>query len=51
MKLALGLSFLAFTLFAGLALWARVRVEVAKSRLARAEEDAIDLGLDDRNEG
>jgi heme exporter protein C len=51
MKLALGLGFLAFTLFAVLALWARVRVEVAKSRLARAEEDAIDLGLDDRNEG
>jgi heme exporter protein C len=51
MKLALGLGFAAFTLFAVLALWARVRVEVAKSRLARAEEDAIDLGLDDRNEG
>jgi heme exporter protein C len=50
MKSALMLSFLAFTLFAVLLLWARVRVEVAKSRLARAEEDAIDLGLDDRNE-
>jgi heme exporter protein C len=48
MKLALALSFTAFTLFAIALLWARVRVEVAKSRLARAEEDAIDLGLDDR---
>jgi heme exporter protein C len=51
MKLALGLGFAAFTLFAVAALWARVRVEVGKSRLARAEEDAIDLGIDDRNEG
>jgi hypothetical protein len=31
-------------------LWARVRVAVAESRLARLEEDAIDLGLDDRTE-
>lgn len=45
MKLALGLSFLAFTLFAITLLWARVRVELAKHRLARAEEDALDLGL------
>ncbi len=51
MKLALGLGFAAFTLFALAALWVRVRVEVGKSRLARAEEDAIDLGIDDRNEG
>lgn len=51
MKMALGLSFLAFTLFAFALLWARVRVETAKSRLARAEEDAIDLGLDTRTEG
>ena len=50
MHLALGLSFTAFTLFAIALLWARVRVEIAKSRLARAEEDAIDLGLDDRTE-
>jgi heme exporter protein C len=50
MKLALLLSFCAFTLFAIALLWARVRVELAKSRLARAEEDAIDLGLDDRTE-
>jgi heme exporter protein C len=51
MKLALGVSFFTFTLFAIALLWARVRVEIARSRLARAEEDAIDLGLDDRNEG
>lgn len=50
MKLALTLSFLAFTLFAVALLWARVRVELARSRLARAEEDAIDLGLDTRTE-
>jgi heme exporter protein C len=50
MKLALTLSFIAFTLFAVALLWARVRVEVAQHRLARAEEDAIDLGLDTRTE-
>ncbi|HEY2511846.1 MAG TPA: cytochrome c biogenesis protein CcsA [Polyangiaceae bacterium] len=50
MKLALGLGFLAFTLLAIALLWARTRVGVASSRLARAEEDAIDLGLDDRND-
>ncbi|WP_394826624.1 cytochrome c biogenesis protein [Pendulispora albinea] len=50
MKLALMLSFLAFTLFAIALLWARVRLEVAKNRLARCEEDAIDLGLDDRDD-
>jgi heme exporter protein C len=51
MKIALGLGFFAFTLFAVAVLWARTRVVVAESRLARAEEDAIDLGLDDRIEG
>jgi heme exporter protein C len=50
MKLALGLSFAAFTLFAVTLLWTRVRLEVAKSRLREAEEDALDLGLDDRME-
>ncbi len=50
MKLALGLGFLAFTLLAVLLIWARARVELARSRLARAEEDAIDLGLDTRAE-
>jgi heme exporter protein C len=50
MALALALSFTAFTLFAIALLWARVKVELAKSRLARAEEDAVDLGLDTRTE-
>jgi heme exporter protein C len=51
MKLALGGGFLCFTLIAALMLWARARVELAQSRLARAEADAIDLGLDTRTEG
>lgn len=50
MKIALGLGFLAFTLLAMLLLWARTRVELGQSRLRRAEEDAIDLGLDKRTE-
>jgi heme exporter protein C len=50
MKIALGLSFCAFTLFAIALLWARTRLELGRERLARAEEDAIDLGLDDRSE-
>jgi heme exporter protein C len=50
MKLALTLSFCAFTVFAIALLWARVRVELAKNRLAQAEEDAVDLGIDDRTE-
>jgi heme exporter protein C len=51
MYVALFLGFLAFTLLTAALLWARTRVGIAESRLARAEEDAIDLGLDDRNEG
>jgi heme exporter protein C len=51
MKFALMLSFIAFTLFAIALLWARVRVELGRARLAAAEEDAIDLGLDEREEG
>jgi heme exporter protein C len=50
MKIALGLGFFAFTLLAALLLWARTRVELGNSRLRRAEEDAIDLGLDNRTE-
>jgi heme exporter protein C len=50
MKLAFALGMIAFTLFAVTLLWARVRLELVKSRVARAEEDAIDLGLDDRTE-
>ncbi len=50
MKLAFALGMLAFTVFAITLLWARMRLELVKSRLAQAEEDAIDLGLDDRTE-
>ena len=50
MKLGFALGMIAFTVFAITLLWARVRVELAKNRLVQAEEDAIDLGLDDRTE-
>jgi heme exporter protein C len=50
MKIALTLGFLAFTLLAVLFVWARARLELVRSRLRRAEEDAIDLGLDTRVE-
>ena len=45
MKTALMLSFLAFTCFVATLLWARTRQLVLSSRLARAELDALDLGL------
>ena len=51
MKLALTLSFLAFTLLVVAALWARVRLELARSRLDLAEEDLIDAGLGDDEQG
>lgn len=50
MKIALGLGFLAFTLLAIVFVWAGTRVELGRNRLNRAEEDAIDLGLDTRTE-
>jgi heme exporter protein C len=50
MKLALAGGFLCFTLLAALMLWARTRLEIVSSRLRRAEEDAVDLGLDTRDE-
>jgi heme exporter protein C len=50
MKIALIVGFLAFTLLAVMLIWARTRLEVVRSRLRRAEEDAIDLGLDTRAE-
>jgi heme exporter protein C len=50
MAFALTLSFVAFTLFAIALLWARVRVEIGRARLLAAEEEAIDLGLDKREE-
>jgi heme exporter protein C len=50
MKPAFDLSMWSFTLLVALLLWARVRVELAKHRLATSEEDAVDLGLDSRTE-
>jgi heme exporter protein C len=50
MKIALGIGFLSFTLLAVLLVWSRTRLELTRSRLRRAEEDAIDLGLDTRTE-
>jgi heme exporter protein C len=50
MKIAFALGMTAFTVFAITLLYARVRLELARTRLVRAEEDAIDLGLDDRTE-
>ena len=50
MKLAFALGMIAFTVFAVTLIWARMRLELAATRLQRAEEDAIDLGLDDRTE-
>jgi heme exporter protein C len=48
MKLALILGFCAFTLLVVLLIWLRARIGLATSRLARAEQDAIDLELDAR---
>lgn len=50
MKIALAGGFLCFSLLAPLLLWARTRLELARSRLLRAEGDAVDLGLDTRTE-
>ena len=50
MKLAFWLGMIAFTFLSITLIWARVRIALAESRLARLEEDAIDLGLDDRTE-
>jgi heme exporter protein C len=50
MKLAFWLGMAAFTVFSITLIYLRVRLELASSRVARVEEDAIDLGLDDRTE-
>jgi len=50
MILALVTGFFAFTLLAVLLIWARARLELVRTRLQLAEEDAIDLGLDTRAE-
>ncbi|MFO0674634.1 MAG: hypothetical protein U0235_34315 [Polyangiaceae bacterium] len=41
---------IAFTVFTITIIWARVRLELAETRLAAAEQDAIELGLDTRTE-
>jgi heme exporter protein C len=50
MKLGFALAMVAFTVFAITLLFMRVRILLDQRRLERAEEDAIDLGLDDRTE-
>jgi heme exporter protein C len=50
MKLAFWLGMAGFTFLTVALLWARVRVLLVESRLSRLEEDAIDLGLDERTE-
>ena len=50
MVIALVIGFFAFTLLAVLLIWARARLELVRTRLQLAEEDAIDLGLDTRAE-
>lgn len=50
MRLGFALGMIAFTLFTITLVWARVRVELAASRLAMVEEDAVELGLDPRTE-
>jgi heme exporter protein C len=45
MKTALMLSFFAFTCFVVALLWVRTRQQMLSSRIARAELDALDLGL------
>ena len=50
MKLAFWLGMAAFTVFSITLIFLRARLELASCRVARAEEDAVDLGLDDRTE-
>jgi heme exporter protein C len=45
MQLGLGLGFLAFTLLAILLIWSRVRLDLASSRLAELEQEALELGI------
>ncbi len=50
MKIALAGGFICFTLLAPVMLWLRTRLELSRSRLLQAENDAVDLGLDTRTE-
>jgi heme exporter protein C len=45
MKLGLGLGFLCFTLIAIVLLWWRMRIDLAASRLADLEQEALELGI------
>ena len=45
MTRALLIGFLAFTVFAIALIWARMRLHVARARLARVEEEAVSLGV------
>jgi heme exporter protein C len=45
MKLGLGLGFLSFTLLAIVLLWWRMRIDLASSRLAELEQEALELGI------
>lgn len=50
MRLGFALGMIAFTVFTITIVWARVRLELAETRLAAAEQDAVELGLDTRTE-
>ncbi len=45
MKLAFAMGMTSFTLLALLLLWSRVRIDLASSRLAELEQEALELGL------
>jgi heme exporter protein C len=45
MKIGLGLGFLSFTLLAIVLLWWRMRIDLASSRLAELEQEALELGI------
>jgi heme exporter protein C len=45
MKLAFAMGMISFTLLALLLLWSRVRIDLASSRLAELEQEALELGL------
>ena len=45
MKIALTLGFITFTLLAIVLLWWRTRIDLASSRLADAEQEALELGI------
>ena len=45
MKLAFAMGMISFTFLALLLLWSRVRIDLASSRLAELEQEALELGL------